>query len=249
MDRKLIVGQNNEPASEPTSTLVLTTGQSRYIDIRIFRSREGEPDLPNEGGPLDRLEWAFAGVSHSELKEGGNENIRAAHCVWQHWVDSRTLLDEPPLEDKGDLYQQPDGTTLEVGAMVNPRTGLMTQYQELWEEPLVECTGKDEKRLCICLTVDNPSLHTRGVVVRVGQWCEGIIRVGDEVSIERWKWVPKGQKIIAEGTTAEGDWERQAKIGRIFLPCALTFVKERVEVGNTVEVGGLTWDIMEKYEW
>lgn len=39
-----------DAASEPTSTLVLTSPSRLYVDIRIFKpTKRGEPELPNEG--------------------------------------------------------------------------------------------------------------------------------------------------------------------------------------------------------
>jgi hypothetical protein len=64
----------NYPAQpfEPTSTLVLTSPAKTFVDVRVLkpvRKGEGTEGLPNEGGPKERLEWAFAGASRSEVVE------------------------------------------------------------------------------------------------------------------------------------------------------------------------------------
>ena len=51
---------------EPTSTLVLTSPMSNFVDIRLFKPFEDDHvnELPNQG-ERKRLEWAFAGTSES----------------------------------------------------------------------------------------------------------------------------------------------------------------------------------------
>jgi hypothetical protein len=51
--------------SEPTSTLVLTSPARTFVDVRVLKG-PGE-ELLSEGDPQDRLEWAFAGRSESEV--------------------------------------------------------------------------------------------------------------------------------------------------------------------------------------
>ncbi|KAF2658011.1 hypothetical protein K491DRAFT_690565 [Lophiostoma macrostomum CBS 122681] len=95
--------------AEPTSTLVLTSPSSTFLDIRINRPMHAsEPLLPNDGNPhAARLEWAFAGTSFSapvadlaDLPHGqpppGQEARDLYESVtyskWVHWVDSRRAV-------------------------------------------------------------------------------------------------------------------------------------------------------------
>ncbi|PPQ64062.1 hypothetical protein CVT24_008875 [Panaeolus cyanescens] len=96
-----------EPASEPTSTIVLTLPKTKlYIDIRLSVS---EPSLY----------WGFAGYS----THVGNK------CTFSHFMDSRGLID---AIDSGIFTTQPDGTTLETGSMMNFDTGKVEDYEEIW---------------------------------------------------------------------------------------------------------------------
>ncbi|KAL1640774.1 hypothetical protein SLS58_006596 [Diplodia intermedia] len=58
-----------ESPMEPTSTLVLTAPSNTFVDTRLLLPTPFTPTaelpLPNAGGPLNRLEWAFSGVSET----------------------------------------------------------------------------------------------------------------------------------------------------------------------------------------
>jgi hypothetical protein len=47
---------------------VLTSPAKTFVDIRILKPvHPGEDTLPNDGGHLERLDWAFAGKSSSRV--------------------------------------------------------------------------------------------------------------------------------------------------------------------------------------
>jgi len=98
------------------------------------------------------------------------------------------------------------------------------------------------------------------MVVRVGGWCQGIMKTGEEVTAERW----------ARGK--EGGWERVARVGPGILPCmvacmdrdesagvggrywrqarGLGFVVEKTVVeGDRVTMGGVEWKVVERCHW
>ncbi|KAK6498262.1 hypothetical protein TWF506_004501 [Arthrobotrys conoides] len=113
--------------SEPTDTLVLT-GKTYFIDQRLF------PPLTPSPSPIS---WAFAGTRSSRPipdKPGYTQ------CSWTHLVSSVpfTKKDEKPV-DEGVLGPHPTWPdnpvfALETGKMVNPDTGLMTDYKEYWQD-------------------------------------------------------------------------------------------------------------------
>lgn len=106
--------------------------------------------------------------------------------------------------------------------------------------------GGAGSKASIVLTLADEAAGTKGMVVRVGQWCQGLIKVRGEVALERWKWSP-GEE---DGETAKtGGWQRVARIGRLFLPCALAFEPARVVEGSQVEYGDYKWEVKEVYEW
>lgn len=184
-----------------------------------------------------RLDWAFAGTSSSEIKKlPDGSNI--VHSRWQHWVDSRTEQAET-VADEGDMFPQTDGTTLETGRMVNPATGLPTDYEERWRdvEPIsTERSGggaEEGRKVCVVLQLHDDVNRARGMVVRVGQFCQGLLRVRDGLSLERWEW------------ESEKGWRRMAKMGDMWLPCGVLLEGEKLRLGGEVKYGEFAWKVVE----
>lgn len=132
------------------------------------------------------LEWAFAGSSVPSPAVDG----KPAHTKWNHWVDSRTVEHD---QDEGDMYPQPDGDTLEKGSMTNPKTGVMTDYEEVWTDLDAILVGADTVRKCIVMKIEEEESHVSGLIIRLGQFCQGILRVRGDVSVERWQWFREGE--------------------------------------------------------
>ncbi|KAL6400880.1 HRI1 domain protein [Ilyonectria robusta] len=221
-----------DEASEPTSTVVVTSPQRRYVDLRIFRP-EGDQKAwsgQEEALPVDRLEWGIAGTSSSWMRDDGKGG-QIRHSQWEHWIDSHTTEPENAT-DEGDMFPQPDGTTLETGSMVNPATGKDTAYEEVWldVEPIPTSTS-DVKSIVLHMETETGG---RGSVVRLGQYCQGFLREGDLMTAERWEW-----------EAAKG-WKRTIRMGDAELPCekvlddGLGAKKDEV-----VEIGGNAWKVVE----
>ena len=105
-------------------------------------------------------------------------------------------------------------------------------------------------------------LGTRGLIVRIGSWCQGVIRSGNDIGVERWRFggVPltggaeaglvdaaaAGPPVVDDGS-ARNKWQRIAKIGEMSLPCQVSWEKGwQLEVGEEVVCGGLKWAVVEK---
>ena len=187
--------------------------------------------------PIHRLDWAFAGTSSSAIKtnQQGNSTV---HSKWHHWVDSRNDNAESVV-DEGDMFPQKDGRTLECGSMINPATGQMTQYEECWIDVEPTATNEDDGesdnvKVCMVLQLHDDVHKARGMVVRVGQFCQGILRVGDHVSLERWQW------------KKSGGWKREVRIGDLFVPCGVILERrEKLTMGGDVKYGEYLWKIVE----
>ncbi|KAJ6553966.1 hypothetical protein DFH09DRAFT_1166349 [Mycena vulgaris] len=145
-----------DAASEPTQTIVLTgLASGAFLDVRFDK----------ESGELD---WAFAGYRSSA---GPNST------KFTHHLDSRTLT---PLDvvDVGTNTPLPDGTTLEEGEMVNPATGALTAYEEVWRD-------EESASALIMRSVASAALPVSVWRARVGDWqlALGRCRGG-----EFWAW-------------------------------------------------------------
>ncbi|CCF45250.1 hypothetical protein CH063_03553 [Colletotrichum higginsianum] len=203
-----------DEASEPTSTIVLTSPQRRFVDLRILKSAP-TADAAQTTHAAGRLEWGIAGTSSSTLRDDGAGG-QVRHSRWEHWIDSRTT-DPENAADEGDMYEQADGLTLEKGRMVNPATGEETDYEELW---------RDVEPAAVA--------GARGSVVWLGRFCQGISRVGEDVTAERWEW------------RDDGGWRRTMRIGERGLPCeALLKTGALLTVGAHVVHEDLVWDVLE----
>lgn len=234
------------------------------------------PLLPNTGGPFDRLDWAFAGASESlpptttplarvqpasvygpllpvdvsAFGGGGGEAVRVPRKRWRHVVDSRCAYGEEPAPDEGDMYpvlHAPE-RCLEIGRMERIKgSGVAVGYQELWVSLEAMPVGGESLRRGVVLSLDVPEQKARGSIVRVAQFVQGLLMIGDEVTVERWEY-----SVTPQGSGPK--WQRLAKLGSRFLPCAWTFeggqaIVEETLLGSELVDGEMRWTLQERFEW
>lgn len=217
------------PPSEPTSTVVLTSPGRHFVDVRVLCSGLREED----GEVNQKLDWAFAGTSSSQ--PGREPGIR--HAVWRHWVDSHTtepetVRDEAVVNETGG----PGGSELETGRMVNPATGVEAEYEEAWSslEPLVIEPGSERRPAYVVLRTRDDEQSVRGMLIRLGQFCQGVLRDRDAVTVERWQW------------DQQGGWTLSARFGETRLPVdALLGNIQTLKLNDVVEDGTKTWKVIE----
>ena len=180
-----------------------------------------------------RIDWAFAGTSSTELRTDP-KGKQILHSKWKHWVDSHHT-DAESVNDEGDMLPQADGKTLERGSMINPATSQMTDYEECWKdvEPTATSSEDGEKKICAVLQLQDDDYQARGMVVRVGQFCQGILQVGDGLSLERWQW------------EKDRGWKRQLRVGDLWLPCGVVLEGQRLEMDGEVKHGDFLWKVLE----
>lgn len=163
---------------------------------------------------------------------------------WIHWIDSRTE-DCTDVVDEGKMYPLPpqndEPRCLEKGRMVNPATGVETDYEEVWrtEHPNPSVPGQLD---CMVLDMDTQAedgTKKQGRIIRLGHYIQGFVRVGDQVFAERRSWDQSG-----------GEWRVDAKIGNgIGIP--MDFIAQDtngVDAGLEVKLGDAEdiWKVVEK---
>ncbi|ORX99552.1 hypothetical protein BCR34DRAFT_465937, partial [Clohesyomyces aquaticus] len=244
-----------------TSTLVLTTPQCTYLDIRLLKPLFPSPPpastptpssiLPITGGPSFALEWAFCGQSSTSPASPqvlSASTLPVKHATWHHWLDSRFSVGSPEIpRDEGDMYTVSANQTCEFGSAWNAAGNAVVSYEEMWEDMRIKSTDTDadkvKKRIqAMVLRLDESAHGVRGMVVRVGQFVQGMLKRGNEVTVERWEFL---EKRDAQGKVVGGDWTRLVRLGDLFLPCAVAFEPEKVEVGNTVTYELFAWVVEE----
>lgn len=261
LTRAYVIAKVPSEAAEPTSTIVLTSQGSYFVDVRILRSDyEKEKD---KGVYSQRcLDWAFAGRSRTHAGDSRKDQmIKMSHTVWDHWIDSKSNDPEP---DEGDMWVQPDGDVLERGTHQDPITGVETEYEELWHDLEVDAIRKKQDHSSLVVHTNDPGRNIRGMAVKIGGWCQGIMKIGDDLTVERWQRKPKemnSDEAETEGSDREertrNDWIRTFRIGKEVLPCeemcsrtmgklglhtVLTFTTMEEEPDKDIN-----WEVLEEY--
>ena len=220
---------------------MLTSPLKTFVDIRYLKPiQAGESALPNQGEE-GRLEWGFAGTSSSvSISKGdGKEEEGITHSTWHHYLDSRHPVADPSIPvDEGDMYSLLPTLTLEVGHAFHPHLGRVAGHEELWRDVDATSTNARGTKECVALRCQDDEGGVRGVVVRVGGFCQGIVMQGAETTTERWEWKEE-----------VGGWKRVARTGGRFLPCLVVVGEEGVQVGGRVRNGGVEWVVEEVWEW
>jgi hypothetical protein len=254
---------------EPTSTLVLTSPNHTFVDIRIYKSFKNldstdSSPLPsaqslNRGNP-QHLDWAFSGTSSSvpiilppsgphhgkskkRLEEETWENV--THSTWTHWIDSRHPVGSKDIPvDEGDMYPIAPGLTLEVGHGFHPALNAVKTHEEMWRDDDVRSTNQEGSKICVVMRCQADAARVRGVVVRLGQYCQGIMMAGEKTTVERWEW-----KDEHAGKGEVEKWKREIRVGDGFVPCGVAFEPEVLGVGAVVKFHDFEWTVEECWEW
>ena len=246
---------------EPTRTLVLTSPLRTFVDIRVYKPFDTSSPQNANPGSSQRLEWAFAGTSTSVPipvpPEGDSDRENVTHSTWTHWLDSRFPVGDTSIPvDEGDMYPLSDVLTLEVGHAFHPALGAVKTHEEMWKDEEIKATttstlssslsepesGASKTKVCVVLRCQDDAARVRGVVVRVGQYVQGVLVQGGVTTVERWEWAERE-------SDDKGEWQRTVRIGDAFLPCAVCFRGEILAVGGKVRFHEFEWVVEEVWEW
>ncbi|KAK6519184.1 hypothetical protein TWF281_003873 [Arthrobotrys megalospora] len=204
--------------SEPTDTLVLT-GNTYFVDQRLF------PQLTPSPSPVS---WAFAGTRSSQPVPNKPGYTK---CSWTHLVSSVPFSKDEKPTDEGILGPHPTWPdnpifALETGSMVNPDTGVMTEYKEYWQD-----TPAKEGDEVIFWEYGNEESgpDNRAFVGIVGKYALGVGRANGVF----WTW--RAEK------DSEGGWKLERSVlerdGRRRGWGLLTWAFEAASPGSIVEDG------------
>ncbi|KAM3074987.1 holocytochrome c synthase [Clarireedia jacksonii] len=126
---------------------------------------------------------------------------------------------------------------LEKGAMVNPESGKIEDYEELWEDLDIQKVGNEKSWVSWVLRTRSKG-EEKGMVIRIGKWIQGVLRSGDEFSVGQWKW-----------ESGKG-WQRVLSIGSGLDLSEELFGEQDISVGDTFKSDkGLEWECESVHIW
>jgi hypothetical protein len=152
------------------------------------------------------------------------------------WLDSKE--DNPEIHSMI-LNYHPDGKRyIRTGTVADPGYRNPQVFAENWANTDVHATEREPpgRPCCIVLRTTSDSAVAEGLIVRVGQYCQGIIKVDGEMSAERWYW------------DEFDEWERLFHIGPQFIPCAMALDNE-TRKGAILRFGAIVWEVCEVSRW
>ncbi|KAK4943015.1 hypothetical protein LTR10_017400 [Elasticomyces elasticus] len=255
--REGIAWQYSSPYEE-TSTLVLTSPESVFVDLRF-------PDRPDTELPLtsDPSFWAFSGTSETSFDRDDEEVTMPylAHAKWKHEIDSKG----PGINDEGDMFMLPNGDCIEVGMMMNPDTRTVMMYKEYWTTPSTEPgsagiwlgpgSGGLRRTPCFVARTQGADESKSGVIIRVGDFCQGIARHEEKgVLVERWQRIPTSRDPPREdidGGDGVSEWSKDWRSNTVvddrtegLVPC-MWICRGNRRLGDEVVVHGIRWKVVE----
>ena len=230
---------------EDTNTLVLTSPDGRFVDVRFPRSFNGQQE--GDSYITHPAFWAFSGLSTSTQPQQGDFPAwpYAAHSEWTHEIDSRG----PGIVDEGDMFDLPNGDCMEVGVMTHPQTGEPSMYKELWTSPKLSPEYGIGLFPCFVADVVSSSSSRRGRIVRVGPHCQGIVESATSagvVEVERWTYrLANGQHRWVRDEPVRHDFgAAYCDSSEATSPYGWLLADQR-RVGDEMAVGQERWRVVE----
>jgi len=252
--------QENEDARSP-SALVQSPSKPTPLGLTTFNRNKVRIDpqlfgISNHG--RDNVSQATTAVASPSSQDSNPQlplstlTLRPTkRMTWHHYIDSRHRIDSPSIPtDTGVIYPLNDTKTLETGSAISfpgfPE-GQHTNYEELWDDVEIYAIndGRPKRKVCVVLRTEDVTPYgdpVRGIVIRLGQFVQGILRKKDSVTVERWEFI-KGEN------RAEGTWKRTFRIGSEGLPCAAAQRERDLEQGMKLDMLGYEWEVEELVEW
>lgn len=251
--------ESEDNESEPTSTLVVSSPNGLYVDIRPF-TQESEESTEENGG----FDWFFAGFeipfADSSKVEFNHEFFDSAYInhYYKNGFSGKGFTIGTDLGDFSDS-KNPDevkrGIRVETGVLCNPKTGNVEPYVEKWVTCNSEHTPElifigDYKSKLRCIVLDTKDggitdneLKTDAVIGRfivLDKWVQGVIwdksvtNKTDSLGVVRF--CDETHPLITYG-------------GQIDKFPKLLDLKRGLKVDDSVIVEGVKWIVKEVNSW
>ena len=200
------------PPAEDTNTLVLSFPSNHFIDLRPVKS-------------FRSLDWGMAGYQSTIQTAGGDKSIYLADdsnaATFIHIIDSRVPEDPLSVQVEGLFNKLPNGDDLETGTMMNPNTGQMMAYEEIWRT--IPVTGKG------FVLLESIGAKNKTFIGQIGNYFQGIGLIAGKLNAKRCEF-------------KNGNWETVFSIGdENTLP--VNKAQDTWKEGDEIEFEGRLWKV------
>ncbi|CAN3479323.1 hypothetical protein DICA0_E15478 [Diutina catenulata] len=164
-----------EVASESTSTMVFTSPDNHFVDVRVHRNHYPLTALLDD--PYTEVfEWVITGV----------EKPQGDSIAFEHEIDSQAIANgTDPSADIGHFEAIPDSNDRqETGSMMNPATGKVQDYVEIWrsldptrhqpDHEVVATSTSPSYRVQVMKITERDGRY-QGTVIQLGDWVQGVV--------------------------------------------------------------------------
>lgn len=232
-----------DPPSEDSSVIVLTAPSGKYVDIRFSTLPRSEEQAAQAikakvGGKI----WGYATAGMSTASVVPGKGVCPAYdctvyATWEHPIDSSGSFGK----DGAHMLLLADGARMEVGFMLI--RGKMQMFMEYWVTPPggPDCTEKP----CAVMELSDSGESgspirkgAKGMAIRIGHYCQGILQHGDEFWYERWELREGDSQWIKDTRSNTPGTE----VG--ILPCRWMTESART-TGETIKMDGREWIVSE----
>ncbi|CUM66965.1 uncharacterized protein PRCAT00004652001 [Priceomyces carsonii] len=185
LSRRICIEWPPEVPEEETKTMVFTSPQNHFVDVRIYKNRY--PYLSQDTNVFldDLFQWCMSGVEEPIY---GTNKIKFLHDVDSQVISKSIKLHIPLHEavgepDIGDFSLKTEsGDRIETGLMINPASSLKQDYVEIWRSldpnqhtPTIEVKEKCPPEEFDVTVLKVSSDRYEGKVIKLGNWTQGIL--------------------------------------------------------------------------
>jgi hypothetical protein len=228
-----------EPVGEDTKTVVITTPDNHFVDLRVYL--EHYPYRIQTSEEFENVfQWCSCGVERPIANSNKIEFCQEINsiAIWKSIRANEPLL--PPEPDIGEFSSIPNSEDRkEVGTMTNPATGKQQLYVEIWRslDPDKHTHEYEVPQLSRPIvneifTLVVSSVGYSGKLVRVGNWAQGII----------YNKSNKETPLHVIQSHYDGSWNTLLAYGATELfPVAFNGI-----INDTVRINHLEWKCIER---
>ncbi|EOO02749.1 hypothetical protein UCRPA7_1715 [Phaeoacremonium minimum UCRPA7] len=219
-----------DPPTEKSSVIALTAPSGKNVDIRFSMAADSfSATAPWASSLFDG--YATAGVARATLPIGTESCVPyecCAHVTWEHTIDSSCQFDT----DGADMYLLGNGDVMEIGTMAD-KEGKVKMFKEYWTKP------DPDAKVRPCVVAEAEGLRgEKGMIIRIGEYCQGIYQGGESFWAERW------QLSQDDNIWQKHEKSKSSPEGSEYLPC-LWLVEDGRKLDDVVDVSGGKWRITE----